>query len=75
MLLTPDTCNSQAGTAAREYVLRYPGQHHPDENVFQRLEQRQRKTRKCNTMTRISAGHSCTERTPANEDTIIAAVE
>jgi hypothetical protein len=34
-----DTRNCRAGTAAREYPLRYPsGRRHPDANVFRRLE-------------------------------------
>jgi hypothetical protein len=28
--LTLSTCDSRAGTAAREYALRYPGRRHPD---------------------------------------------
>jgi hypothetical protein len=38
MLLTLGACNSRAGTAAREYALRYRGRRHPDANVFRRLE-------------------------------------
>jgi hypothetical protein len=34
MLITISTCNSQAGTAAQEYALHYPGQRHLDANVF-----------------------------------------
>jgi hypothetical protein len=41
--LTLGTCN-RAGTAAREYALRYPGRRHPDANVFELLEQRIRDT-------------------------------
>lgn len=37
-LLTLSTCNSQARTAMWEYVLHYPGWHHPDANVFQQPE-------------------------------------
>jgi hypothetical protein len=44
MLLTFGACNCQAGTAAREYALRYPGRRHPDASVFRRLEQRLRET-------------------------------
>jgi hypothetical protein len=32
------TCNRRAGTAAREYALRYPGPRHRDANVFRQLE-------------------------------------
>jgi hypothetical protein len=39
MLLTLGACNSRAGTAAREYALRYPSRRDPDANVFRRLEQ------------------------------------
>jgi hypothetical protein len=42
MLLTLGTCNSRAGTAAREYTLCYPGRRRPDANMFRRLEQRLR---------------------------------
>lgn len=78
MILTPGTCNSQAGTVAGEYALRalrYPARRHPDENVFWWLEQGHRKAEKCNTATRISADHSRTVRKPANEHIIIASVE
>jgi hypothetical protein len=39
MLLTLRTC-SRAGTATREYALRYPGRRRPDANAFQRMQQR-----------------------------------
>jgi hypothetical protein len=39
MLLTLSACNSTAGTAALEYVLRHPGRRHQDINMFRRLEQ------------------------------------
>jgi hypothetical protein len=39
MPLTLGTFNSWAGVAAQEYAIRYPGQHHPDANVFRQLEQ------------------------------------
>jgi hypothetical protein len=39
MLLIPIICNSWVGTAAQEYLLCYPGQSHPDDNVFQWLVQ------------------------------------
>jgi hypothetical protein len=34
MLFKLGACNNQAGIAAQEYALRYPGQRHPDANVF-----------------------------------------
>jgi hypothetical protein len=75
MLLTLSACNSRAGTAAREYALRYPGRHHPDANVFRRLEQRLRETGSVTPVALVNAGRPRTVRTPANEDAIIAAVE
>jgi hypothetical protein len=75
MLLTLGACNSRAGTAAREYALRYPGQRHPDANVFRRLEQRLRVTGSVTPTALVNAGRPRTVRTPANEDVIIAAVE
>jgi hypothetical protein len=42
MLLTLGTCNSQGGTAAREYAVRYPGRSCPGSIVFRRLAQRLR---------------------------------
>jgi hypothetical protein len=74
MLLTLGACNSRAGTAAREYALRYPGRRHPDANVF-RLEQRLRETGSVTPTALVNAGRPGTVRTPANEDAIIAAVE
>jgi hypothetical protein len=47
MLLTPltlSTCNSRSGSATQEYALRYPGQHYPDTNALQQLEQRLHET-------------------------------
>jgi hypothetical protein len=75
MLLTLGVCNSFAGTAAREYVLHYPGRRHPDANVFQRLEQRLRKTGSVTPTALVNAGHPWIVWTPANEDAIITAVE
>jgi hypothetical protein len=75
MLLTLGVCNSRAGTAAREYVLRYPGRRHPDANVFRRLEQRLRETGSVTPTATVNAGRPRTVPTPANEDAIIAAVE
>jgi hypothetical protein len=34
MLLTRSTFKSHAGTAAQEYILRDPGQPHPEINVY-----------------------------------------
>jgi hypothetical protein len=67
--------NSRAGTAAREYALRYPGRRHPDANVFRRLEQRFRETGSVTTTALVNSDRPRTVRTPANEDAIIAAVE
>jgi hypothetical protein len=44
MPLTLSTCKSRAGTAVREYALRYPGRPHTDTNALQWLEQRLRET-------------------------------
>jgi hypothetical protein len=38
MVLTLSKYNSRAGTAAREYALRYPGRGHPEANVLRRLQ-------------------------------------
>jgi hypothetical protein len=75
MLLTFGVCNSRAGTASREYALRYPGRRHPDANVFRRLEQRLRETGSVTPTALVNAGRPWAVRTPANEDAIIAAVE
>jgi hypothetical protein len=75
MLLTLGACNSRAGTAARECALRYPGRRHPDANVFRRLEQRLRETGRVTSTAHVNADRPRTVRTPANEDTIIAAAE
>jgi hypothetical protein len=75
MLLTLGACNSRAGTAAREYALRYPGRRHPNSNVFRRLEQRLRETGSVTPTALVNAGRPRSVRTPANEDAIIAAVE
>jgi hypothetical protein len=75
MLLTLGACNSRAGTAAREYMLRYPGRHHPDTNVFRLLEQHLRETGSVTPMALVNAGRPWTVWTPANENAIIAAVE
>jgi hypothetical protein len=75
MLLTLGACNSRAGTAAREYAIRYPGRRHPDANVFRRLEQRLSETGIVTPTALVNAGRSRNVRTPANEDAIIAAVE
>jgi hypothetical protein len=75
MLLTPGTCNSQGGTAAREYALRYPGRLHPDVNVFRRLQQHLCETRIVTPTANMNVGRPRTARTLANEDSIIADVE
>jgi hypothetical protein len=75
MLLTLGACNSRAGTAARQYALRYPGRRHPDANVFRRLEQRLRETGSLTPTALVNAGRPPTVRTPANEDDTTAAVE
>jgi hypothetical protein len=75
MLLTLGACNSRAGTAARQYAIRYPGRRHPDANEFRRLEQRLRETGSVTPAALVNAGHPRTVRRPANEDAIIAAVE
>jgi hypothetical protein len=75
MLLTLGACNSRAGTAAREYALRYPGRRHLDANVFRRLEQRLHETGSVKPTALMNAGRPRTVRTPANEDAIISAVE
>jgi hypothetical protein len=38
MLLTLGTCNSQPGTNAQEYALRYPGRRRRDVDVLRLLE-------------------------------------
>jgi hypothetical protein len=68
------TCNSRAGTAARECAPRYARPRYPDANVFLRLEQRLRETGSVTPTTHVNAGRPRTVRTPANEDFIIAAV-
>jgi hypothetical protein len=75
MLLTLGTCNSRAGTAAREYALRYPGRRYTNANVFRLLEQRLYETGSVKPTTHVNAGRPRTVRTAANEDVIIAAVE
>jgi hypothetical protein len=75
MLLTLGACNSRAGTAAREYALRYPGRRHSDTNVIRRLEQRFRETGSVTPTALVNAGRPRTVRTPANENVIISAVE
>jgi hypothetical protein len=61
MLLTLGACNSRAGTAAREYALRYSGGRHPDANVFRRLEQRLRETGSVTPTALVNAGRTRTE--------------
>jgi hypothetical protein len=56
MLLTLGACNSRAGTAAREYAVRYPGRRHPDANVFRRLEQRLHETGRVTPTALVNAG-------------------
>jgi hypothetical protein len=75
MLLTLGACNSRAGTAAREYAIRYTGRRHPDANLFRRLQQRLRETGSVTPTALVNAGRPRTVRTPGNEDLIIAAVE
>jgi alpha-D-ribose 1-methylphosphonate 5-triphosphate diphosphatase PhnM len=75
MLLTLGACNSRAGTAAREYALRYLDRRHPDANVFRRLEQRLRETGSVAPAALVNACRSRTVRTPTSEDATIAAVE
>jgi hypothetical protein len=75
MLLTLGACNSRAGTAAREYALRYPGRRRLDANAFRRLEQRLRETGSVTPTVFVNASRPQTLQTPANEDAIIAAVE
>jgi hypothetical protein len=72
MLLIPGPCNSRAGTAAREYALRYPGRCYSDANALRRLAQRLHETTHT---AHVNAGRPWTVRTPANEDATIAAVE
>jgi hypothetical protein len=74
MLLTLGACNSRAGTAVREYALRYPGRRHPDANVFRRLEQRLRETGSVKPTALVKAGRPRSVRTPAYEDAIISTV-
>jgi hypothetical protein len=74
MPLTLGTCNSRAGTAAREYAGRYPTRCHPDDNVFRRLEQRLRETRIVTPTAHANAGRPRNVRTSANEDPIIVTV-
>jgi hypothetical protein len=61
-LLTVGACNSQAGTAARECVLRYPGRRHPHANLFRRLEQRLRETGSVTPTALVNAGRPRTVR-------------
>jgi hypothetical protein len=75
MLINPGTCTSRAGTAAREYEVRYPSRRFPHANVFRRLEQRPHETGSVTPTARVNAGRPQTVRTPANEDAIIVAVE
>jgi len=72
MLLTLGACNSRAGTAAREYALRYLGRRHPDANVFRRLEQRLRETGSVNPTAHVNGGRPQTVWSQADEDAITA---
>jgi hypothetical protein len=73
MLSTLDACNSQVGTDAREYSLRYSGRRRPDgvfhasSSVAVRKEVQHNSAGECKSPT-----HGVT---PANEYAIIAAVE
>jgi hypothetical protein len=62
------TCDSRAGTAARECVPRYPGRRYPDA-MCATIGAPLRETGS------VSTGHPRSVRTPANEDFVIAAVE
>jgi hypothetical protein len=68
-------CSSQAGTAAWEYGLCYPGWHRPHANVFQCLEKRFHEAGSVTSVAHVNAGRPWTVRTPTNDGTIIAAVE
>jgi hypothetical protein len=69
-LLTLGACNSRAGTAAREYALRYSDRRHPDANVFRRLERRLHETGNVTPKALVNAGRPRTVLSPANEDAI-----
>jgi hypothetical protein len=73
------TCSYTFGAcysrAAWKYVLCYPGWHHPDVNVFQRLEQHLCGTESVTYIEHMNANRPWTVQTPTNEDTIVADVE
>jgi hypothetical protein len=70
MILTLDSYNSRAGTAEREYALRYP-----DPNVLPRLEQRLRETGNVRPTAKVNEGRPWTPRTPANAGDVSTTVE
>jgi hypothetical protein len=75
MLVTLGSCNSRAGTAAREYAPRYPGRRHPDTNVFRRSEQCLYETGSVAPTAHVNGGRPRAVRTLSNEDAIPAAAE
>jgi hypothetical protein len=70
MLLTLSVCNGQTGTDTQEYTLCYL-----DTNVLWLLQQHLCQTCSVAPVAYVNAGHPWTVWTPANEDTIIAAME
>jgi hypothetical protein len=75
MLITLSACNRWADTAAREYVLCYPGCSHSDANVFRQLEQLLFETGRVTPLVHMGACHAWTLWIPAIEDAITTAVE
>lgn len=73
MLLFLST-NSQAGTDTWENTLCYPNRFHPDPNVLP-VEQHIHETGSQTCKALVNVDHTWTLWTPANEDTILAAVK
>jgi hypothetical protein len=65
MHLILGACGKRAYSEARAYAERYPARHHPDSNVFHRLDKRMRETGKVLTTPPLDRGRPCTHRTPA----------
>jgi hypothetical protein len=66
-------CLGNAAEAVREYSVRYPHRHHPDNKVFLRLNQRVRDTGRLVATHKV--GRPRTTRTPALEEAVFEVVE
>jgi hypothetical protein len=71
MYLILGACGNQAYAAARAYAERYPACHHPDSNVFCRLDERMRETGNVLPTPPFDRGRPRTRRTPALEEMIL----